>query len=173
MGVLRRVHWMVYALLAPLVLMGLYRFVVGGGRRVEVVGSGALVALAETDAPEGTRYDLSVVPSEALHETEARVLEAVSRWPDVLVIGFSESALENSDARSVMESVAIAAENAMAVPVLVGFEQDVVWFTSLCDVSALRLCVEPGDDPAAAIAAGVEEAWQRHRRLEASTQTGR
>ncbi|MFT5353156.1 MAG: hypothetical protein ACI9KE_000354 [Polyangiales bacterium] len=164
---------MVYALVAPLVLMGLYRLIVGGGRRVEVVGSGALTVLEETDAPEGTRYDLAVQTGETLHETEARVLEAVSRWPDVLVIGFSESALEEPDARSVIEGVALAAENATAVPVLVGFEEDVPWFASICDVSALRLCIEPGADPAAAIAAGVEEAWQRHRRLEASTQTGR
>lgn len=153
--------------------MGLYRLIVGGGRRVEVVGSGALTVLEETDAPEGTRYDLAVQTGETLHETEARVLEAVSRWPDVLVIGFSESALEEADARMVIEEVAVAAENATAVPVLVGFEQDLPWFRSLCDVSALRLCIEPGADPAAAIAAGVEEAWQRHRRLEASTQTGR
>lgn len=164
---------MVYALLAPLVLMGLYRVIVGGGRRVELVGSGALTLLEETDAPEGTRYDLSVRADEGLHETEARVLDAVSRWPDVLVIGFSESVLEDPDARSVLERVAVAAENATAVPVLVGFESDVPWFSALCDVSALRLCVEPGSDPAAAISAGIEEAWQRHRRLEASTQTGR
>ncbi|MFK8000381.1 MAG: hypothetical protein AB8H86_12335 [Polyangiales bacterium] len=171
MGILRRVHWMVYALLAPLVLMGLYRLIVGGGRRVEVIGSGVLTLLEETDAPEGTRYALSVRAHESLSATESRALEAVSRWPDVLVIGFSESALEEPEARSVLERVAMAAENATAVPVLVGFEAP--WFSALCNVSALRLCVEPGSDPAAAIAAGVEEAWQRHRRLEASTQTGR
>lgn len=164
---------MVYALLAPLVLMGLYRLIVGGGRRVEVVGSGALTLLEETDAPEGTRYDLSVQADEGLHATERRALEAVSRWPDVLVIGFSERALEEPDARLVVEGVAVAAENATAVPVLVGFNADVPWLSALCDVSALRLCVETGADPAGAVAAGVEEAWQRHRRLEASTQTGR
>lgn len=164
---------MVWALLAPLLIMGLYRLVVGGGRRVEVIGSGVLTSLQETDAPEGTRYDLAVRRDEALHETERRVLEAVSRWPDILVIAFSESALEEAEVRTVMERVVVAAENATAVPVLVGFQGDAPWFSSLCDVSALRLCIEPGSDAPAAIAAGVEEAWQRHRRLEASTQTGR
>ncbi len=170
---LRRVPWIVWALLAPLVLLGAYRLVVGPGRRVEVVGSGVLASLRAEDAPEGSRYVLEVEAHETGAETERRVREVISTWPDVIVIAFDASAVDADQTAARFRALAEAAENATAVPVLVGFEASERWFETLCDGPSRRLCVEPGTDPAGAIAAGVEEAWERQRALQASTQVGR
>ena len=169
----KRVPWIVYALAAPLAIMGIYRLVVGPGRAVPLVGSGVLAQIQPDHAPEGSRYVLQVVQNESATETERRVREALSHWPDVLVFGFAESVQSDPEAPAIFERLAHAAENATSVPVVVGFATTPPWFDELCDQSSLRLCVEPGDDPQAAVAAAIDEAWQRHRRLEASTQVGR
>ncbi len=173
----RRVPWIVWALLAPLLIMGAWRLWTGGGDRVHVVGSGVLTELSEDDAPAGTFYDLAVVPDEPLEETRTRVEAQIASWPDVFVFALDES-VPDEDAMATYEALATAAENATAVPVIVGRPTEPEAFrTELCahgpDGPRLRVCVEPGGDVASAVAGGVREGRARHQALRATTQVGR
>ncbi len=169
----KRIHWMVYALVAPLLLQGAYRLWVGPGQRVELVGSGVIADLAEGDAPEGSRYVLESVSGESLDETTTRVRALIATWPDLFVFAFDAATRDDPRLEGTMDALLTEAENAASVPIVVGFEDSPPWFDSLCDRSARRLCVEPGANPAAAVGAAVQEGWQRHRDFEATTQVGR
>lgn len=173
----RRVPWIVWALLAPLLIMGGWRLWTGGGVRIHVVGSGVLTELGEQDAPEGTFYDLEVVADEPVEDTRARVETLIASWPDVFVFALDES-VPDEDALATYEALATAAENATAVPVIVGRPEEPEAFRNeLCargpEGARLRVCVEPGDDVAGAVAGGVREGRARHDALRLSTQVGR
>lgn len=169
--------WIVWALLAPAVILGAWRLWTGGGERIHVVGSGVLTELGEADAPEGTFYDLAIVPDEPLADTRARVEARIASWPDVLVFALDD-AVPDDEAMATYEALATAAENATAVPVIVGRRTEPEAFaTELCaagpEGARLRVCVAPGDDVAGAVAGGVRDARARHDALRATTQVGR
>lgn len=164
------------------------------GLRVPVVGAGAIAVLAETDAPEGARFELDVREREPASETHARATDAIGAWPDVIVLAVDARELadgDGSEARGALLRMTTQAENATAVPVVLGFvaprdaspdlaaaveRANVWWREDLCRApGALRVCVEVASEQEvpAAIAAAVADAMYRHDELEASTQVGR
>ena len=92
MGLLGRVPWVVWALLAPLVIMAGYRIIVGGGTRVPIVGAGPLGQLREEDAPEVARYVLGVRQRESLEATRARIESATGERSEYSLESFTISA---------------------------------------------------------------------------------
>lgn len=164
------------------------------GVRVPVVGAGALARLGT--ASTGYRYDLRARERESFEETHARITDAIAEWPDVIVLGLDARALAGGAAaedagRATMLRIVQQAENATAVPVVLGFvppegadpalraaieRVNAWWRVDVCRVPGrLRLCVEverEADVPAA-IAAALPDAFSRHEELEASTQVGR
>lgn len=191
----KRVPWIVWALLAPLVIMLAYRTIVGPGKRVPIVGAGRLAELRETDAPEVARYALEVAEREPLAATRARIEAAISDYPDVLVFGLDARALEAdaSLARATLLDLTVRTERAFGVPVVVGFAppRDAspalleraaharTWFRAeLCAAGRYRVCVEipdgaSRDEVATVIAAGVRDGLARRDALNASTQVSR
>ena len=117
-------YWLVGALIAPLLIMGAWELLTGGGKGVPVVGAGALSVLRAEDAPEGARYQLRLRAHEEVAGTRARIEEAVTEWPDVLVFGFDGSALgseaDEEAMRAAYGALAAQVENAAGVPVIVG-----------------------------------------------------
>jgi len=159
-----------------------------------VVGAGAIARLRT--APPGYRYDLRVRRREAFDETHARITDAIGAWPDVIVLGLDARALAGGasaeDAgRAAMLRIVQQAENATAVPVVLGFvapddaspelraavdRVNAWWRRDVCRAPGrLRLCVEVEHeaDVPDAIAAALPDALSRHQELEASTQVGR
>ena len=189
-------YWLVGALIAPLLIMGAWELLTGGGKGVPVVGAGALSVLRAEDAPEGARYQLRLRAHEEVAGTRARIEEAVTEWPDVLVFGFDGSALgseaDEEAMRAAYGALAAQVENAAGVPVIVGptattgaperpaVERVAGWLRDgLCVQGRYRVCVDlapHGADPRAlreAVAAGVRDGFARHDALQASTQVGR
>lgn len=173
---------------------------VRGGARVLVVGAGeALGALGDAQAPAGARYHLEVVDDESIEATERRVDEAIGAWPPVLVLGLSSRQLGGGPAAEDKAVGALGrfvarAENALAVPLVIGFvappgspsstlaavaRANLALRDRVCSRPGLRLCTDVsahGASPAslqAAIAAGVVDALARERTMRASTQTSR
>ncbi len=175
----KRIPLIVWALVLPALLVGAHRLILGSGRRIPIVGAGALAQLHEADAPEVARYALDVRAHEAPEQTRARIEAEISEWPDILVFGFDEVALQDpAQAQRDLAELAQAVENAAGVPVVVGFvgadEDFTRWFRErLCTGGRYRVCVEPGSDVAAAVAAGVRDGIARHDALRATTQVGR
>jgi len=119
---LKRVPWIVWALLAPAVVIGAVQLWTGGGKRVPVVGAGVIGVLRHEDAPPDTHYTLdverqlqrqveqqqkqaarvrqSVIGStspatRAMAENLARRAErAIAEWPDVIVIALDAAELD-------------------------------------------------------------------------------
>jgi len=173
----RRIPWIVWALLAPALILGGWRLWTGGGVRIHVVGSGVLTELSADDAPEGTFYDLDVVAGESSAETRERVEAHIASWPDVFVFAL-DGDVPDDEAMATYDALATAAENATAVPVIVGRRSEPAAFADqLCangpNGPRLRVCVLPGDDVAGAVAGGVREGRARHDALRATTQVGR
>lgn len=195
MSALRRVPWIVWALLAPLVILGAYRLVVGGGRRVPIVGSGRIAELRETDAPEIARYVLEVREGESLDATRTRVEAAISEYPDLLVFELDARALQEDAARAkaTLAELTVQTERAFGVPVVIGFAappgasdalraevaEARAWFRAeLCAQGRYRVCIEIPDGASRAevvevVAAGVRDGLARLDALHASTQVGR
>jgi hypothetical protein len=173
---------MVWALLAPAVVIALVQWNRPDGKRVMVVGAGLVHQLVPEDAPrgshapKGTFYDLSTVAHEPLGGTEQRVQETLRGWPDVIVIGIDASALVDAGAiaraQRVLATLTKAAENATAVPVVLSpapgpgdggrvraaSEELHDWFRrELCQQPGLRLCVDvlPHAGDVAAVRAAV------------------
>ncbi|MFW6066958.1 MAG: hypothetical protein ACOC97_01370 [Myxococcota bacterium] len=188
-GLLRRVPWVLWAALLAAIILGGVQLCRGEGRTVVVVGAGPLSEVRAEDAPEGARYDVRTGSSEPLEQTGRRIREAISEWPDVIVLGLDgqqvTDAASAARARRLLEELTRSAENATAVPVVVGFagaETDAAqglqrwWRTELCARKGLRLCVDiaphAGDAEALrqAVATTVLDALGRHRVLRASTQ---
>ena len=164
-----------WALLAPAVIMGVWRLVTGGGQRVDVVGSGQLEVLRAEDAPEGARVLLRVVPDESAETTARRVRERIGSYPDILMFG------SPAFAKSEIDSLTQEAENAAAVPIVVLDSSDEelrTWFRNdFCSAAQYRVCVELGDavDPADArgrLAGAVRDALGRMNAMRAATQVG-
>lgn len=175
----RRVPLVVWALVLPALLVGAHRLILGGGRRIPIVGAGVLAQLREQDAPDVARYALDVRAHEPPAQTRARIEAEISEWPDILVFGFDEVALQDpTRAKRDLQELAQAVENAAGVPVVVGFVgadgEFSRWFRErLCTAGRYRVCVEPGSDVAAAVAAGVRDGIARHDALRATTQVRR
>jgi hypothetical protein len=191
---LRRVPWIVWALLAPAVIIGAVRLWTGGATRVPVVGAGVLARVSASPKPEGGRYDLRVQPEESLDATARRVDGAIAEWADVIVFGFDASQLtsEAAEAQAMAHLARLTrrVENAAAVPVVVGFAPtqnapaeireaaervNAWWRKELCPQAGLRLCLDlaphVGDAAAIqrAVGTAVEDALGRHAVLRAST----
>ena len=194
---LKRVPWMVWALLAPAVIIGAVQLATGGAKRVTVVGAGPLSTLRADDAPEGYRYDLRLRAHEPIPAAVKRVEDSVAQWPDVLVFALARSVERGDSAQmacAALGRLAQQAENATAVPVVVGFaaaaaakaaqraavrEANRCLREVVCAGSRARLCVDIapyGDDDRGlrqALASAVVDAGARHRAYRASTQVGR
>lgn len=195
---LKRVPWIVWALLAPAVIMGGVKLWTGGTQPVPVVGAGVVSALRPQDAPKGVRYRLEVKAHEGFEDTAARAEEALQSWPDVVVFALDGAAIETRhDARAACETLstlANQAHNATAVPVLASFARDEAvtgdaqaafeaanrcWRERVCSKGQRRLCVDlvpHASSPRAlrdAMRAAVLDAQARHEAWRASTQVGR
>ena len=200
---LSRVPWMVWALLAPAVIIAVVQWQRPQGDRVMVVGAGLVHLLhaqerAPGHAPPGTFYDLDTRTHEPLAATEQRVQAVLSGWPNVIVFGIDAAELTDSaaeqQAQQVLTRLTAGAENATAVPVVlspapaagdgaaIGEASARVgaWFRAeLCQQPGLRLCVDlmpHASAPTAvraAVAAAVRRAIERHAALRATTQVGR
>jgi hypothetical protein len=190
----RKVPWIVWALIAPAVILGTCKLWSGPGRPVHVVGAGPIHHVRAQDAPKGARYELAHRTRESLQSSRRRIGRAIGNWPDVLVFGLDAQVLENAGpeaTRAALEELTTQAENATAVPVVAGFvvpegasdelahhvkETNAWWRRELCRKDGLRLCValQPhAGDPQAirkAVAAAVRDALERHAVLRASTQ---
>lgn len=182
-------HWIVWALLAPTVLMAIGRLTTGCGQRVYVVGAGPLAEVREGDAPEGTFYDLDVHAREPVDATSERIERALTEWPDVIVVGFDVRSLEGGEAAEVTLEAAYArvtdrAENTGAVPIVVApmappdaspalrdatSRARAHFQGRVCAEEGLRICLDlPSADPPAiraAVAAAVEEGLRVHETL--------
>lgn len=197
-GLLGKVPWLVWAFIAPVFLWLPCQLMHGEGRRVPVVGAGPIHALVAEDAPEGGYFELEAVPSERLEASQARVHEAITLWPDVVVFGFDAAVVDGGEAPEAatygaLVALATAAENATAVPIVVYLAAEAgadeariaavdrvdAQLASFCALDGLRLCFDPRPhvaDPGAlrrALAAAVAEGLERHRQLRLSTQVGR
>ncbi|MFW5926054.1 MAG: hypothetical protein ACOCV4_07790 [Myxococcota bacterium] len=192
--VLRRVPWVLWAALIAAAIIGGVQLCRGEGRTVELVGAGPLGSVREGDAPEGARYVVRTRSSEPLADTGRRIDRAISEWPDVIVIGLDGDQVVDvpsaDRARRILAEATRRAENATAVPVVLGFAPGAEgsdgeeplrdlqrwWRTELCAQKGLRLCVDiaphAGDPGAvrAAVATAVVDALGRHAVLRASTQ---
>jgi len=184
---LRRVPWIVWAAMVPALIIGGQKLYTGGGMRVPVVGAGPIVALRTSDAPPGTHLVVEARAHEPAQETAARVRDVISRWPDVVVIALDPATLGDDPEAAValLGQLAHEAQNATAVPVLVGFGHDEDDGSRSAAEQALRsgpcrrpgrhVCVElttPSDDASvrAAVRAGIADAVSLHREWRASTQ---
>jgi len=192
---LKRVPWIVWALIAPAVVIGAVQLWTGGEPRVPVVGAGALAHLRSEDAPEGANYGLDVERRERPERTAERVEEAIRGWPDVLVVGVDASHLEGEQAGlavcQTLGTLATHAENATAVPVVASLTLpsgasdatreaveagNTCWRETVCAKDGLRLCLDltphVGDPQAVrdAVGAAVLDALERLAELRASTQ---
>lgn len=198
-GALRRVPWPVWAAVAATLIVGGVRLSTGGGRRVAVAGAGPIALLRAEDAPDGAFFSLDAAEVEALPASVARVEDAISTWPDVVVFGLDARVVEGgadreAAAREAMARLTRMAENATAVPVVVGLvapdgaRADLAaavtrhrtwWRRELCAAEGLRLCLDLAPharDPAAvraAVATATLDALARHEALRATTQVGR
>lgn len=161
---IRRVPALLWLALIPAVMIGAVQLRTGGGMPVHVVGSGPLLLLEADDAPEDTFFRFYIEPRETLKETSERALTNLGLWPDMIVIGFDDSALmfpmspvEEAEARRQIRAIAEGAENAAAVAVILNFripagadteyrarvEGMNLWMREdLCLRSALRHCVD-------------------------------
>lgn len=200
MQLLTRVPWIVWAAILPAVIIVGMDVLGPQGQRVVVAGAGPVALLREQDAEEGRyHYDLDDVGDGSHAEVAQRIEGAIGLWPPVLVLSLdlaTVSAKGEGEARARQELMRLAkqAENAVAVPVVIGYApppgaraQQVAlaqklrpWFRSiLCTAGPLRVCVDGMDhrgDPDAlrgAVRHAVRDALVRHRDLRASTQVGR
>ncbi|NOY90543.1 MAG: hypothetical protein GXP55_04975 [Deltaproteobacteria bacterium] len=187
-ALLGRVPWILWAALVPALIIGGSKLLNGSGTRVPVVGAGPIAALRAQDAPPESRLAIDTRAHEPSDQTAARVRDAISRWPDVVVLAFDPANLGRDPAQQValLGQLAREAQNATAVPVIVGFGLDE---TDAARSEAARLlregpcrrperhiCVELSapDDPnavRAAVRAGIADALALHRDWRASTQS--
>lgn len=197
----RHAHWwqrvpaVIWALLLPALIIAGLRLLYEP-RAAVVVGAGPVAILEVTDAPSGFRYALEIVASEGHEATATRVEEEIRDWPDVLVIGLDDATLiDERTARAscaLLGTLAHHAENAVAIPVLLGFDPahatsraHTAAITSanhclrevVCTQGTTRLCVDiQGTSPAELrdrVRNGVLDARVRLARQRASTQVGR
>lgn len=188
-----RIHWFVWAAIAPLVIMQAYKVLIGDGARITIIGSGALVHATDAGAPEGTYYAQQASAGMSLAETEAAIRERISEYPDLFVFGFDAAVLgdspaERAAAHATLGELVEATENAFGVPIVAGFSsatgpvelpEDTLRYlrTALCPGGTYRVCVELHDkgpeEIDAALAAAVRDGMERRDALHASTQVGR
>ena len=187
---LKKIPLLVWAMLATAIIIGSVKLLAGGGSSVPVVGAGALAALRPTDAPPGYRFVFDVAETESLEASAQRIEEAIGRWPNVIVIGLDAAELGDDAAQDralqTLARLAKQAENALAVPVVVGFvapegasahTRAAVerlaprWREQVCGRPGVHVCLETPpvmSSPAAfrkAVTGAVADAgWQRMRR---------
>jgi hypothetical protein len=173
---LKRVPWIVWAAIAPLIIIGAIQLRTGGGVRVPFVVAGVGAVVTGDDHPEGAYYTLDTVPRESFAETADRVEEHIREYPDVMVIGLDGDALEDTDeserqAMANMMTLARHAENATTIPVILSLTPSEPssgglaernarihdwWRRELCQGGEFRVCVDLA--PHAGDAAAVKEA---------------
>jgi hypothetical protein len=184
---LTRVPLIVWALIAPAVILSGLQFARPDGRRVAVVGAGVIDVLRAQDAPPDTFYELDTRRHEAPQDTLARGSTTIGTWPDVMVIGMDVSAVAGPDgdpeAMQLLARLTRQVENSSGVPVVLSYTsasddgapaKDAAerlqkwWREDLCNQPGLRVCVDgltEGSDPSrlrAAVATGVLDAIRLH-----------
>lgn len=198
MGFVTRIPWIVWAAILAAVIVGAIDFFGPAGKRIIVVGDGPVTLLREQDAQEGRyHYDLDDVGPGSHAEVAERVEGAIGIWPAVIVISLDLATASKdgpAHARDELMRLTRQAENAVAVPVVIGYAPSAgagadqlelakslqPWFRAiLCKAGPLRVCVDGFDhygDPDGlreAVRHAVSDALVRHRDQRASTQVGR
>ena len=165
---LKKIPWLVWAAMGPIVIIGGVKLCTGGRTRVPVVGSGALARLVEGDAPKGFRYDVDAVADRSWSASAEAIRRELATYPDVIVFGFDGAVLdaelpegEVDGALVELERLTDAAEASAAVPVVVGFHWgtdaaggaadaarlarvdrvNAAWRRGLCQRRGRRICV--------------------------------